>query len=305
MPASPRLALVVTDVPELLAHEHDLEPLLAELARRGVAAEAAIWHDPSVDWSAFDLIVMRCPWDYPARTPEFLAWLDSLDASRVLNPPELIKWNLDKRYLLDLEARGVSIIPTTVCATLPEVRAAAEGLGGRIVVKPNIAAGSWGAHITSADDPRLAEYVAEILDAGKLVLVEPEVPEITAGGERGLLFFDGEYSHTISKGAILADDGGYIGGEYDEVIAGVTPTDAEIELATRCGRVIAEISAERGWGSDESATPLYARYDVVTGADGPLLLEAELFEPSYFLETAEGACERAVAAMVRRIATVS
>jgi glutathione synthase/RimK-type ligase-like ATP-grasp enzyme len=156
MPVAPRLALVVTDVPELLAHEHDLEPLLAELARQGVTAEAAVWHDPSVDWSAFDLIVMRCPWDYSLRTPEFLARLDSLPAGRVLNPPELIKWNLDKRYLLDLEARGVSIIPTTVASSLPEVRTAAESIGGRIVIKPNIGAGSWGAHITSAEDPRLA-----------------------------------------------------------------------------------------------------------------------------------------------------
>ena len=77
------------------------------------------------------------------------------------------------------------------------------------------------------------------VDAGKLVLVEPEVPEITAGGEHGLLFFDGEYSHAITKGPILADDGGYLGGEYSEDITPVTPSDAEIELAWRCSRGIA------------------------------------------------------------------
>ena len=63
----PRIALVTTDVPELLAHEHDLEPLLAELARQGVSAGAPVWHDASVDWSAYDLIVMRSPWDYSLR----------------------------------------------------------------------------------------------------------------------------------------------------------------------------------------------------------------------------------------------
>ncbi len=102
----PRIALVTTDVPELLAHEFDLEPLLAEFARRSIRAEAPVWHDPTVDWERFDLIVMRSPWDYPQRIAEFLAWLDSLPASRVLNPPALIRWNLDKRYLLDLEALG-------------------------------------------------------------------------------------------------------------------------------------------------------------------------------------------------------
>jgi glutathione synthase/RimK-type ligase-like ATP-grasp enzyme len=299
MPA--RLALVTTDVPELLAHEFDLEPLLAEFARRNIPAEATVWHDQSVDWGRFGLIVMRSPWDYSQRATEFLAWLDSLDPSRVLNPPALIRWNFDKRYLLDLAAHGVSIVRTVVAASLAEVRDAAEEIGGRIVIKPNIGAGSWGAHITSAHDPKLEGYAAEVLDTGKLVLVEPEIPEITAGGERGLLFFDGEYSHTITKGRILADDGGYCGGEYTEDITPATPTEAEIEMAARCSRAIAEIAEERGFATADATTPLYARYDIVTGADGPMVIEAELFEPSYFVETAPGSVRRVVDAMVSRL----
>ncbi len=263
--------------------------------------EAVVWHDPGVDWDRFDLIVMRSPWDYSLRTAEFLGWLDSLDPSRVLNPPALIRWNFDKRYLLDLEAHGVSIVPTVVASSLAEVRAAAQTIGGRVVIKPNIGAGSWGAHITHASDPKLPEYAAEVLDSGKLVLVEPEVPEITAGGEHGLLFFDGEYSHAITKGRILADDGGYEGGVYNEVITPVTPPDAEIELATRCSQAIAAIAEERGFAGADAATPLYARYDIVTGADGPIVIEAELFEPSYFVETAPGSVERVVDAMVARL----
>jgi glutathione synthase/RimK-type ligase-like ATP-grasp enzyme len=298
---SGRIALVTTDDPVLLEHEFDLEPLLAEFASRGVPAEAVVWHDAAVDWSAFDLIVMRSPWDYSLRTAEFLAWLDSLDESRVLNPPALIRWNFDKRYLLDLEAHGVSIVPTIVASSVAEVRAAAQAIGGQVVIKPNIGAGSWGAHLTSADDPKLDEYAAEILGAGKLVLVEPEVPEITTGGERGLLFFDGEYSHTITKGRILADDGGYVGGEYHEDITPVTPSAGEVEMATRCSHAIAEIAEERGFASADATTPLYARYDIVTGADGPMVIEAELFEPSYFVETAPGSVVRVVDAMVRRL----
>jgi len=300
-----RLALVTTDIPWLLEHEFDLEPLLAELARRGVSAEAAVWSDPSVDWSVYDLIVMRSPWDYSLRLAEFLEWLGSLDAARVLNPPALIRWNLDKRYLLDLEAHGVAIVPTVVASTLAEVRAAAETIGGRIVIKPNVGAGSLGAHITRADDPKLDGYVAELLDAGKLVLVEPEIPEITADGERGLLFFDGEYSHTITKGRILGDDGGYHGGEYNEDIRPATPTDAEIQLAAQCSRAIAAIATERGFASAASTTPLYARYDIVTGASGPMVIEAELFEPSYYVATAPGSLERVVDAMVRRLELVA
>jgi hypothetical protein len=244
---------------------------------------------------------MRSPWDYPQRIDEFLAWLDSLPAGRVLNPPALIRWNLDKRYLLDLEAHGVSIVPTVVASSLSEVRAAADRIGGRIVTKPNIGAGSWATHITSADDPKLPEYAAEVLDAGKLVLVEPEVPQITAGGEHGLLFFDGEYSHAITKGPILAEDGGYLGGEYSEDITPAMPSEAEIELAWRCSRAIATIAAERGWALGANTTPLYARYDIVTGNDRPMVIEAELFEPSYFVESAPGIVERVVDVMVGRL----
>jgi len=297
----PRIALVTTDVPELLAHEFDLEPLLAEFARRDIPAEAPVWHDPSVEWDRFDLIVMRSPWDYSQRTDEFLAWLDSLPAERVLNPLALIRWNLDKRYLLDLEALGVDIVPTTLCGSLDEVLTAASAIGGRVVTKPNIGAGSWGAHITHADDPKLPEYAAEVLSAGKLVLVEPEVAQITSGGEHGLLFFDGEYSHAITKGPILAEDGGYRGGVYDEVITPAKPSDAEIELAWRCSRAVAQIAEERGWALGANTTPLYARYDVVTGGDGPMVIEAELFEPSYFVEFAPGSVERAVGAMMARM----
>ena len=299
-----RIALVTTDVPELLAHEHDLEPLFAELVRRGIVADAPVWHDASVEWGVYDLIVMRSPWDYSLRTDEFLEWLDSLPAHRVLNPPGLIRWNLDKRYLLDLEEMGVPVIPTTVAGSLAEVTEAARAIGGSVVIKPTIAAGSWGAHITHADDPKLAAYVSEILGADKLVLVQPEIPQISRGGERGLLFFGGEYSHTISKGPILAGDGGYLGGEYTEHIASATPTDAEIDAATRCSQAITQVVAFSGFAAEADATPLYARYDLVTGADGPLIIEAELFEPSYFLEVVPGSVTRAVDAMVARFDTL-
>jgi glutathione synthase/RimK-type ligase-like ATP-grasp enzyme len=295
-----RIALVTTDDPIYREHEFDLAPLLAEFAFRGIDAQAPVWHDPSVKWETFDLIVMRSPWDYSLRTEEFLVWLDSLPAERVMNPPALIRWNLDKRYLSDLEAQGVAVIPMTVASTVAEVLAAAEKIDGRVVVKPNIAAGSWGAHLTTAADPLLPRYASEILDAGKLVLVQPEVPEITAGDEHGLLFFGGEYSHAIAKGRILGDDGGFVGGEYTEAIRPATPSAQEVEAAKRCSRAVAAIAAERGWGTIAEFGPLYARYDIVTSADGPLVIEAELFEPSCFLDTAPGSVQRAVTAIVQR-----
>ncbi len=84
----------------------------------------------------------------------------------------------------------------------------------------------------------------------------------------------------------------------------MTPSEAEIELAWRCSRAVAEIAEERGWALGANTMPLYARYDVVTGTKGPMVIEAELFEPSYFVETAPGSVERVVDAMVRRVDSV-
>src|SRR5215213_5753384 len=109
-PAPRRVALATCR--ELPTLDADDARLLGLLALHGLAAAPAVWDDPAVDWSGFDLIVLRSTWDYPKRPAAFLAWVDRLP--RVLNPAPVVRWNADKRYLLDLAAAGVPVIPTTV-----------------------------------------------------------------------------------------------------------------------------------------------------------------------------------------------
>src|SRR5262245_59128581 len=89
------------------------EPLLATaLTDRGAAAAWAVWNDPEVDWSAFDLVVLRATWDYPDHVDEFRAWVRSpAVATRLVNPPNLVLGNLHKGYLADL---GDLAVPTIV-----------------------------------------------------------------------------------------------------------------------------------------------------------------------------------------------
>jgi hypothetical protein len=73
-----------------------------------------VWWDPAVRWPEYDLVVIRSTWDYVERLPEFRGWLHDVDeGGRLRNPAPVVEWNLDKRYLLDLEAEGVPVIPTT------------------------------------------------------------------------------------------------------------------------------------------------------------------------------------------------
>jgi hypothetical protein len=104
----PRVALVTcTALPDL---DPDDRLVLAPLAAHGVAAEAVVWDDPAVDWSGYDLVVLRSPWDYALRRDEFVAWARTVPA--LVNPADVVAWNTDKRYLAELSAAGVPTVPT-------------------------------------------------------------------------------------------------------------------------------------------------------------------------------------------------
>jgi hypothetical protein len=101
-----RVALVSTA--EAREQDQDLPPLLAAFEDAGLRATIADWDDAAVDWSRFNFALIRSPWNYMQHLDAFLAWADRAAAvTTVLNPPELIRWNTDKSYLLDLAARGV------------------------------------------------------------------------------------------------------------------------------------------------------------------------------------------------------
>jgi hypothetical protein len=106
------IGLLTTDTAIVRDHDKDSGALLRGLAEAGFRADAPVWHDPSVDWAAFDLLVVRSPWDYPERYAEFTGWLErAAGRTRILNAPDLIGWNIDKRYLDDFRAAGIPCVP--------------------------------------------------------------------------------------------------------------------------------------------------------------------------------------------------
>lgn len=295
----PTVGVVVTDVYPEQDLDHDTAPLLAELRDRGVDARAVIWHSAEVDWAEFDLLVLRSPWDYPDRLDELDAWLARVEALGTLhNPPALVRWNLDKRYLRQLAALGVATVPTTYRDRLEDVRGdlAAFGPGERVVIKPAVSAGSRDTGLFRADDEAALTLAARILARGGTVLVQPEVPELSDGMEKALYLIDGEISHAIGKGALLAEGGGLLGGVYREH---PEPVASRQEEAAFARGVLAAVESATGLG-----TPLYARIDLVDSARyGLVLLEAELFEPALNLHVAPAATPLVAAAIVRRLPT--
>ncbi|HEU5109044.1 MAG TPA: hypothetical protein VFT95_10895, partial [Micromonosporaceae bacterium] len=229
--ANARVALVTcAELPDLDA---DDRLLLAPLADRGLAARAVVWDDPAVDWAAYDLVVLRDPWDYVERRDAFVAW--AAGVPRLANPADVVAWNTDKRYLGELAAAGVPVVPTAWVRPGDGWRSPEAG---EFVVKPVVGAGSRDTGRYDAgrpEDRRLAEtHVARLAAAGRTAMVQPYLAAVDTHGETALVFLGGAYSHAVRKGAMLTgpdvgDDSLY----RPETIAPRTPGTAERAVAER------------------------------------------------------------------------
>jgi glutathione synthase/RimK-type ligase-like ATP-grasp enzyme len=246
--------------------------LLHELRRRGLTASIEIWNDPRADWSSSRMCILRSTWDYHRRYYDFMAWIDRASGATVMkNDLNLLRWNAHKSYLLDLECRGVPIVPTTLirrgerCSL--EDLAAARGWRD-IVLKP--AMGSAAHNVTLARGNgasfALAQAQLDRLTQSEDVLVQPYLDAVVSYGERALMFFDGRYSHAVVKKPFDS-----VFAISDEPSSRVEATAPEIDVATRAVEAV-------------PGRPLYARIDLLRDAGGNARVsEVELIEPALYL----------------------
>jgi hypothetical protein len=257
-----------------------------------LGAEFLVWEDKSVDWRAYDRVVVRSVWDYTSRAETFLAWADAVGGERLRNTPELIRFNADKRYLTTLDA-------PTVPTTLLEPGNRLPDYDTEIVIKPNVSAGGrdTGRFMPEAAGDA-AELVERIHGTGRAVLMQPYLPGVDIDGERAVVFFGGQISHVLHKRSVLRGPGvapvasaahapAAIMLEPDLVVPG-TAAREQLELAQR---VHSEIAGRFG-------QPLFVRVDMVPGLDGaPVLIELEAIEPMLYFDQIPGAAERFAAAV--------
>ena len=298
-----RVAFVTTVDLAAIHDDVDLPLQKAAFAAAGIDLLQVAWEDESAKWDAFDLVVVRSPWNYVEHLAEFRAWLDARRGTcRLHNPVPLLEWNLNKRYLDDLGERGVATVPTLFAETLKSFRTASAAMSSEeIVVKPSISAGSRFTGRFRADDPRAEELAQAILANGLTAMVQPYAQRIDTEGEIGTVLFDGAISHSFRKAALLDQDGALVGGTYREEISAVLAPDDVLEVVRDAATASLSIARENGW-IGESDELLYGRYDVIRRDDGsPALLEAELFEPCFFLSTDPDAANRFVQAVIARL----
>ncbi|WP_307045112.1 ATP-grasp domain-containing protein [Agromyces ramosus] len=276
----------ISDVESLFG---DDRRLIEAFAERGVDAEPVAWSDPAADWRAYDAAVLRSTWDYVDRPARFLETAAAIERSgcMLLNPPDAVRWNADKRYLDDLDRLGVPIVPLVrgTPADATRIRAAITDSGWReLVLKPAVGVGGSGVVRT---DLASLEDVLQAIPSGTEVMVQPFVDAILDEGELSFIFVGGALSHVLRKRPAKGDfrAHGIYGGT---VVAAAASAGDAAEVEAMLARLPFDL--------------LYARFDVVR-VDGRLaVLELELIEPMLYFDLAPGSAGRLADATLARLA---
>ena len=272
----------------------DLNPedqkIIPALAQHNIQATAAIWSDKTINWSEFDYLVFRNTWDYFEKETEFKIWLDQIEklGIKTLNPIEIIKQNIHKFYLRDMEQQGITILPTVFIDKTDHLNLTEliPSHWKKAVIKPAFSAGSYLTEVFEVSQiPAISEKYKSIA-AEKELLLQEFMPEIQTLGETSFIFFNKKFSHAVNKKPV---DGDFrvqslFGGKY-------TLVHPSTEMIQKAQKVVDTFQEEL----------LYARVDGILIDDELYLMEIECIEPDLYFNLSENAMERFVAEIVELI----
>ena len=285
----PKCVLLACD--DLTDYVVDDDLLLKPFEAVGWEAEFVSWSQSGVDWTAYDAAIIRATWDYTHRLDDYLAVLRRIEELGVplYNPYSVIAWNAHKKYLMELEAKGVPIVPTRVYGDVHDVPF--DELfdtfdSGELIIKPMVSAGAYKTfRFTREQLPALREKFLQEL-AGHDLMLQPFIGSLLEAGEYSLFYFNGEHSHTIVKQPQPGDF--RVQEEHGGIISPAVATPAQCAVGEAVLRHIPD-------------SCLYARVDIVASREGEWqVMEVELIEPSLYFRMDEASPMRFVRAFLER-----
>ena len=273
----------MADVPDVLlatcADFPDGEPdghlLVEELARRGVEARWAAWDDPEVDWSAARLVLVRSTWDYDSGRDEFLAWARSV-GERLVHQADVLAWNTDKGYLVDLARTSLPVVPTVAVDHENDLAPVIAELAPA-VVKPRVGAGGRGVVLFDGEPGGPAGLDESQLARGPWV-VQPLVESVRTEGETSVFVLGGRAVAQVQKRP--SGDEIRVHEEFGGRTDVVPLADEAVGVAVEAVQVAEGLLGVR--------LP-YARVDLMRLDDGTLAVsEIEVTEPGLYLDVVPG-----------------
>ena len=239
------------------------------LEKLGLNVIRLAWNDSNFDWSTTKAVLFRTTWDYFDDFGKFSKWLNEVSkVTTLINSEDLIRWNIDKHYMLDLQNNGVHIAETLFIEagstkTLESLHT--ETGWKNTVLKPCISGGARYTYKLNAGNIKFHEAIFKKLIAKEAMMLQPFQHNIPLEGEVSMMVFNGQFTHAILKKAKAGDF--RVQDDFGGSVHDYTPTFAEITFAIQTVSACKEL-------------PLYARVDIFNDNNGKIALaELELIEP--------------------------
>ncbi len=245
------------------------ELVVNALRNEGLNVLRLAWDDKTFNWANTKFALFRTTWDYFDRFHEFSSWLSTVSKkTTLLNSESLIRWNIDKHYLQDLENKGVRITESHFIekGTTISLRELHDNLSWQeTVLKPCISGAARHTYRLNKNNLEAFENIFYKLISKEDMILQPFQHNIVEHGEVSLVVIDGKFTHAVLK---IAKKGDFR--VQDDFGGTVHPYKASLEEIKFVEKVVNACNE----------VPMYARVDVFTDNDGILALsELELIEP--------------------------
>ncbi len=281
----PKCAFLTSDgLEDFFIYDALAKPHLLEL---GWTVNELCWRDKSNNYDDYDLVVVRSTWDYQQHYKEFIEVIDRIDRSSATleNAQSLIRWNISKSYLQELQSKGINILPTIWCDVFclqACIDSFKEFECDEIIIKPLISANAdFTYRLTESFLHENFKRLESELQ-GREIMIQAFENSIIGEGEYSLFYFDGQYSHAINKRPCIGDF--RVQEEHGGVLKAIDATEKMKSLSCRTINALPEM-------------PLYARIDMLNTVRGLEIIELELIEPSLYFNMDDLSAQRFAKAM--------
>ncbi len=241
------------------------------------------WDKKHINWGQYDIVIIRSTWDYQARLEKFLFVLKEIDNSSatLINPLDIVKWNIDKKYLIELKNKGIDIVPSIYQDNFfsESIFLAFDHFQCKqLIIKPTIGANADNIFLFNSDTYQYIEDELMKKFKSRSFIIQPFIKSICSTGEYSLIYFGRKHSHTILK---KPKDGDFRSQEeHGGIISLVNNTPIDIKHIA--DKTISKI--KKGF--------FYARIDVLYCTDKPVIMELELIEPSLYFNLDSSSSKR-------------
>jgi glutathione synthase/RimK-type ligase-like ATP-grasp enzyme len=211
-----------------------------------------------------------------------------------VNHPSAVRWNMDKHYLADLDAKGIPVVASRFVerGSAVKVSELLEESGWLdAILKPCVSGAARHTYRVNRSNAADLDPVVRRLLAAESLILQPFQEEVVRTGEHALMVIGGRYTHAVRK---VPKSGDFrVQEDHGGTVHDYVPAVEEVELAERAAAVC-------------SPTPAYGRVDIVRDNEGRLaVMELELIEPELWLRHHPPAAEAMAEEIAERVGATS